>query len=343
MPAHVIGGGFSGRAHNDWRCCFSSWGMFLYEGAYWGSNGAGCLARTSDAQDSDANWWKEDDVDALSGAGEFELSECHPKYEEGGKRTVCSVSCSCSLPPAWPSCRFLPLAWTTNDTVQARFGRRCPGRRTDGASGTANHAQATRLFSGLARFWLFAPSLPLPFHAFPFPSPSSAAPLLPPWHCVLPIIALCQHFPSLTLPFGLHSLSTAPSPSPSPSFDRTTLSFRNAHTEETRSCIHSIPFHRRRREENPRNDRRLTNDLLRLTNSTHKSLSSRIRGGSLTFLRVFQHHRSSPFTHTIPSQRCFHGSSYASSPSWSSSSPSHKPTGSTRIPSVVRSLRRRIC
>jgi hypothetical protein len=92
VPAHVIGGGFSGRAHNNWHCCFSSWGMFLYEGAYWGSNGAGCLARTSDAQDSDANWWKEDDVDALSGAGEFELSECHQKYEEGGKRTVCSVT-----------------------------------------------------------------------------------------------------------------------------------------------------------------------------------------------------------------------------------------------------------
>jgi hypothetical protein len=92
VPAHVIGGGFSGRAHNDWRCCFSSWGMFLYEGAYWGSNGAGCLARASDAQDSDANWWKEDDVDALSGCWEAELSEYHQKYDEGGKRTVCSVT-----------------------------------------------------------------------------------------------------------------------------------------------------------------------------------------------------------------------------------------------------------
>jgi hypothetical protein len=27
---------FLGTAHNDWCCCFSSWGMFLFEEAYWG-------------------------------------------------------------------------------------------------------------------------------------------------------------------------------------------------------------------------------------------------------------------------------------------------------------------
>lgn len=119
MPAHVIGGGFSGRAHNDWRCCFSSWGMFLYEGAYWGSNGAGCLARTSDAQDSDANWWKEDDVDALSGAGEFELSVTkNTKREEKGRFAAFRAAAASHL--CGPAAGFCP--WLGRQMTLFRHG-----------------------------------------------------------------------------------------------------------------------------------------------------------------------------------------------------------------------------
>jgi hypothetical protein len=229
VPAHVIGGSFSGRADNDWRCCFSSWGMFLYEGAYWGQLGAGCLARVSDAQDSDANWWKEDDVDALSGAG----TPGSPSWVSITKNTRREER-FVQLQPrtCGPAAGFCP--WLGQQMT--RVCRRCPGRRADeqrGASGTANHGQATNLFSGLARFWLFRS-----FHSLP---------LLLLLHSCHPGFASFQSSRSASI--SLHSLS----PSASVLYQQrhhhhhrpllTAQHFRfETHTRRRqRSCIHSIP------------------------------------------------------------------------------------------------------
>jgi hypothetical protein len=199
-----------------------------------GQLGAGCLARVSDAQDSDANWWKEDDVDALSGAG----TPGSPSWVSITKNTRREER-FVQLQPrtCGPAAGFCP--WLGQQMT--RVCRRCPGRRADEQrEGSLRNSESRPGHQSIFRV-----SALLAFSLLPFPSPSSSAPLLPPWLCVLPIIALCQHFPSLTLPFGLRSLSTAPSPSPlpspspSPSFDRTILSFRNAHTEKT-TQLHSF-------------------------------------------------------------------------------------------------------
>ena len=128
-----------------------------------------------------------------------------------------------------------------------------------------------------------------------------------------PPLASSNHRPppaiSTSFPYGLPSLTTAASTPPSfAQTDQIRLSFRNADTQNTRSLIHSLP------SPATRIHTRTDNQLPSSADQHDRRIKSHFEYevASSTFLScpvLFKNHRSSSFPHTIPSSRCFHGSS----------------------------------
>ena len=158
--------------------------------------------------------------------------------------------------------------------------------------------------SGLARF-PFSRSHSQSHRSLLSPAPSRSFGAAPCFLQSSPAASNFHFFP-LRPPFFNNSGQHTP-----PSFaqtDQIRLSFRNADTQNTRSLIHSLPSPATRIH--TRTDNQLP--------SSDDQHDRRIRShfeyevASSTFLScpvLFKNHRSSSFPHTIPSSRCFRGSS----------------------------------